>query len=96
GFVSDGYELKPGSEAESVLGEVHEQVMGRPLKTQLATAYLDSRVYVLFDDIPALNYGCTAENIHGFDERVELASVRRITEVMALFIAEWCGVEPLE
>lgn len=96
GFVSDGYELKPGSEAEGVLAEVHEQVMGRPLKTQLATAYLDSRVYVLFDDIPALNYGCTAENIHGFDERVDLASVQRITEVMALFIAEWCGVEPLE
>lgn len=95
GFVSDGYELKPGSDAEAVLGAVHEQVMGRPLKTQLATAYLDSRVYVLFDDIPALNYGCTAENIHGFDERVELASVQRITEVMALFIAEWCGLEEI-
>ncbi|MEM8645202.1 MAG: ArgE/DapE family deacylase [Pseudomonadota bacterium] len=96
GFVADGYELTPGSEAEEVLGSVHAEVMGRPLKTQLATAYLDSRVYVLFDDIPALNYGCTAENIHSFDERVELASVQRITEVMALFIAEWCGVEPVE
>ena len=35
-----------------------------------------------------------AENIHGFDERVELASVRKLTLLLALFIAEWCGLNP--
>ena len=41
----------------------------------------------------SLNYGCIAENYHGFDERVNLASVQRTTAVIARFIAEWCGVE---
>ena len=38
-------------------------------------------------------YGPKAEDIHAFDERVELDSVRKVTQAIALFIAEWCGVE---
>jgi acetylornithine deacetylase len=70
--------------------------MDRPLESSLATAYLDARVYAVYDGIPALNYGCFAENYHGFDERVDLASLQRTTEVIALFIAEWCGLETIE
>jgi acetylornithine deacetylase len=33
------------------------------------------------------------ENAHGFDERVELESVKKVTKTLALFIAGWCGVE---
>ncbi|HEY7764719.1 MAG TPA: ArgE/DapE family deacylase [Aestuariivirgaceae bacterium] len=95
GFFSEGYRLDPGSAAEAVLARAHEAAVGRPLETNLATAYLDARVYSLYDRIPALNYGCIAENYHSFDERVDLASLQRTTEVIALFIAEWCGVEPL-
>ena len=29
------------------------------------------------------------------DERVEIASIRRITRTVALFIADWCGTRPL-
>ncbi len=93
GFHADGYVLKQGSEAEATLARAHQIVMEKPLATHLATAYLDARVYALFDQIPALNYGCIAQNYHGFDERVDLASLERTTEVIALFIAEWCGVE---
>ena len=32
----------------------------------------------------------------GFDERVSLASLKRITGTMALFVAEWCGLESLD
>jgi hypothetical protein len=41
-------------------------------------------------------YGPKSENIHGFDERVSLASLRRITTAMALFVAESVveGVDP--
>jgi acetylornithine deacetylase len=95
GFYAEGYKLEPGSDAEAVLSRAHEIVMGRSLETSLASAYLDARVYTLYDCIPALNYGCFAENYHGFDERVNLASLERTTEVIAFFIAEWCGVEPL-
>ncbi len=93
GFTAEGYVLEPGSDAEAVLTAVHQDVMGRPMQPTPSTAYLDSRVYVLYDNIPALNYGAISENIHGVDERVDLASVQRTTEVIARFIAEWCGVE---
>ncbi|MEM7427764.1 MAG: ArgE/DapE family deacylase [Pseudomonadota bacterium] len=96
GFIADGYTLEPGSDAEATLATAHQKVTGRPLESQLATAYLDSRVYALFDQIPALNYGCTAENIHGYDERVDLASLKRVTEVIARFVANWCGLEPAD
>lgn len=95
GFFAEGYVLQPGSEAEAVLGHAHQGATGRPLETLLTPAYLDTRVYALYDQVPALCYGPTSRNIHGFDECVDLASVKRITGTMALFVAEWCGVEPV-
>jgi acetylornithine deacetylase len=56
-------------------------------------AYLDGRVFVLYGGMPCLVYGPVSQNIHGFDERVSLASVKRVTGTVALFIAEWCGLE---
>ncbi len=60
-FVADGYVLEPGSDAEKILDGAHRSVNGFALESQLATAYLDSRVYASFDQIPALNYGCKAD-----------------------------------
>jgi len=47
----------------------------------------------LYAGIPALVYGPKSKDIHGFDECVELDSVRRITQSTALFLADWCGLE---
>ncbi|UXX81680.1 ArgE/DapE family deacylase [Roseovarius pelagicus] len=93
GFTAEGYVLEPGSEAEAVLGRAHEAAIGAPLQSFTATAYLDTRVYALYNQIPALCYGPISRNIHGYDESVSLSSLKRITGAMALFIAEWCGVE---
>ena len=93
GFFAEGYVLEPGSEAEAVLGQAHETVFRRPLESFMTPGYLDTRVYALYDRIPALCYGPVSENIHGVDERVSLRSVKDITATMALFIAEWCGLE---
>ncbi|WP_137389466.1 ArgE/DapE family deacylase [Rhodoligotrophos defluvii] len=95
GFHTEGYVLEPGSAAERVLAEAHEAATGQPLGTLVTPAYLDTRVYALYDQIPALCYGPVSRNIHGFDECVSISSVKRITTAMALFIAEWCGTEPL-
>ena len=95
GFHAEGYVLEPGSEAEQVLGRAHEDATGETLRTFMTPGYLDTRVYSLYDKIPALCYGPHSQNIHGFDERVSLSSVKRITAAIALFIAEWCGVEPV-
>ncbi|KAK3705221.1 hypothetical protein LTR37_013382 [Vermiconidia calcicola] len=95
GFFSEGYVLEPGSEAENVLRRAHQQAAGEELTTQTSTAYIDARVHSLYDKIPAMVYGPIAGDIHGFDEWVSIESVKRVTTAMALFIAEWCGVEEM-
>ena len=95
GFHTEGYVLEPGSEAENVLGRAHETAIGEPLKSFMTAGYLDTRVYALYNQIPALCYGPISRNIHGFDECVSVSSLKRITQTMALFIAEWCGTESL-
>ena len=96
GFHAEGYVLEPGSEAEAVLGEAHRTATGRPLESFMTAGYLDTRVYALYDQVPALCYGPISQNIHGFDERVSLASLKRITTTIALFIAQWCGLEAID
>jgi acetylornithine deacetylase len=93
GFFAEGFVLEPGTDAEKVFGAAHHRVFGAPLESFTTPAYLDARVTMLYDKIPTLVYGPTSRNIHGIDEAVELASVKRITKTIALFIADWCGVE---
>jgi acetylornithine deacetylase len=95
GFNAEGYILEPGSEAEKVLGIAHEAAFGTPLETRIAPAYLDARVFALYHQIPVLCYGPKGYVSHGFDEYVDLESLRTTTKSMALFIAEWCGTEAL-
>ena len=45
--------------------------------------------------IPATCYGPEASHIHGIDESVGLESFKEVTRVLAVFLAEWCGTEPL-
>jgi acetylornithine deacetylase len=94
GFEAEGYVLKDGEAAVALLGRAHRQVFGTPLEEIATTGTTDARFFGLYAGIPALVYGPNADSIHGFDERVELESVRRCTQAMALFIAEWCGLEP--
>lgn len=93
GFFAEGYVLEEGSEAELTLGRAHAKSYGASLESFVTPGYLDGRVFVLYDDCPCLVYGPYSENIHGFDERVSLSSVKRVTGTIALFIAEWCGLE---
>ncbi|BBK43018.1 acetylornithine deacetylase [Allostella vacuolata] len=93
GFQAEGYVLQGGEAAEAVLDGAHRSVFGEELAPMTCTGTTDARFFGLYAGIPALVYGPKAENIHGFDERVDLESLRRTTQASALFIAEWCGVE---
>jgi acetylornithine deacetylase len=93
GFFAEGYVLEEGTEAERVLADAHFRSYGSKLEARVAQAYVDGRVFMLYDDCPALVYGPKSENYHGFDERVSLSSTQRVTAAIALFIAEWCGLE---
>jgi acetylornithine deacetylase len=57
GFTAEGYVLQEGGEAETCLRESHAKVFQRELTDSVAPAYLDGRVFVLYDDTPALVYG---------------------------------------
>ena len=70
--------------------------MRGPLESFVTPGYLDARVFAIYQNTPCLVYGPISENIHGFDERVSLSSLRRVTGTIALFIAEWCGLEAVE
>jgi acetylornithine deacetylase len=93
GFFARGYILDEGSDAEAALVAAHRTATGgAELDSSLAPAYLDGRVFVLYGDCPCLVYGPYSENIHGFDERVSLSSIRQTTRSLALFTARWCGL----
>jgi acetylornithine deacetylase len=93
GFEAEGYVLEGGEDAVALLARSHARVTGKTLEEIATTGTTDARFFGLYAGIPALVYGPTADGIHGFDEKVELESVRTCTQAMALFIAEWCGLE---
>lgn len=100
GFEAEGYALAEddsaaAAQAIAALETAHRRVTGVDLGKLPITATTDARFFGLYADTPALVYGPKAEAIHGFNERVELESMRRVTQATALFIADWCGVQAL-
>jgi len=95
GFFAQGYVLEEGSDAEKTLADAHAKSYGKSLESFVTAGYLDGRVFILYDDCPCLVYGPYSESIHAFDERVSLSSVKRVTGSIALFMADWCGLETI-
>jgi acetylornithine deacetylase len=50
------------------------------------------RFFHLYGQIPSTCYGPNGSDIHGIDEWVSLSSMQRVTAVLALYIARWCGL----
>jgi len=92
GFQAEGYVLRTGTPAQALLEHCHQEVFGESLQQRLFTGTTDARFFGLYAGIPAMVYGPISQDIHAYDERVELESVRRITQTIALFMADWCGV----
>lgn len=94
GVMHAGYELPEGTDAEASLRAAHAAIhAGNELPSYVMACYLDAAVFSVHGNIPSLVYGPIAENIHGIDERVSLASLRRVTKTLSLFAADWCGVQ---
>ncbi len=98
GFHAEGYALAEDESAAArhaitTLETAHGIVTGSTLDRVAITATTDARFFGLYANTPALVYGPRAEAIHGFNERVDLDSMRRVTQSIALFIAGWCGLE---
>ena len=94
GFLSEGYELADSAEPEAAFGRAFNAVYGGEGQDLVFTALTDTRFYGLNYNIPSLCFGAAGAAMHGFNEYVDLASLRQATKTMALFVADWCGVEP--
>ena len=93
GFQCEGYELEPDAPLISALGSAAARVSGAAPPLFASTATTDARSFHLYGDTPAVCFGPHAENEHGVDERVSLPSMVRTAQAIALFIADWCGLQ---
>jgi acetylornithine deacetylase len=93
GFLSEGYELTNSAEPEAAFAKAFGTVYGGVVPDRAFTALTDTRFYGLNYSIPSLCFGASGAAMHGFNEYVDLESLRKSTKATALFIAEWCGVE---
>lgn len=96
GFQADGHVFEPGTEAEAALARCHGEVMGNALESFSQTATSDTRQYDLYYGIPTLCYGGTGGGSHSPQEYTDLKSMKDTTRIIALFIADWCGLRPIE
>jgi len=65
---------------------------GRLAAEFVSTATTDLRSFVHFGKGNATCFGPMAENIHGDNERVHMASVIHTAKTYALFLARWCHI----
>ena len=94
GFQADDYVLEPGSAFETAVRAAHRRVHGDDPGETILPAVTDCRFYGRYYGIPSLSYGATGSGSHGFDESVDLESIRKVTLAIASFIADWCGTRP--
>ena len=92
GFHAPGCVVDLDSAPMQLLKRCHTAVHGAPPVAYAATGTTDVRLFQLGAGISSTCYGPKAQRIHALDECVEIASMQRVAEVYALFIADWCGL----
>ena len=96
GFQAEGCEISEEDPLITSIKEAHQLVTSNECETLTSTATTDCRFFQLYGDTPATCYGPVAENIHGFNERVSISSTVQVAQVIAVFIANWCGLEKID
>ena len=95
GFLADGCLFPPEQAISQAVAASHQRVTGQPVRHYNAAGLTDARFYPLYQGTEATCYGPDADNIHGIDESVSLASMHAVTQALALTVADWCGTEPI-
>ena len=93
GFQAEGFVLDGTAPLLTALAAAHSHVMNKDAEWFASSATTDARSFNLYGGIPATCYGPEAQNIHGIDESVSIESTLRVAQVLALFMARWCGLE---
>jgi acetylornithine deacetylase len=94
GFQSEGCLLDRAAPLVTELAATHREVVGTEVELVVGTGTTDARSFNLYGPIPATCYGPVGADIHGIDEWVSIDSTVQVTEVLARFVARWCGVTP--
>jgi acetylornithine deacetylase len=92
GFQADPYVQEPGTDFENAVRAAHRRTHGDEPAETILPAVTDARFYGRYYGIPSLCYGSTGSENHGFDESVDLQSIKDVTRTIASFVADWCGV----
>lgn len=91
GFSCEGYAVSPQEPVAATLSDTHQRLLGYAPVPVASTATTDARHFVRYG-ISTVCFGPLAQEIHGIDERVSIASIRRTATVLAAFIQDWCGL----
>ena len=101
GFLAEGYSLGDDTsdnakQAIKTIEYANKIVNKKEIDKISITATTDARFFGLYDNTPTLVFGPEAKDIHGFNECVNLESVKKVTKITALFIAKWCKLEKMK
>lgn len=91
GFSCEGFSLSHDEPVAVALSTAYCHLVGSVAPLVATTATTDARHFVR-RGIPAVCFGPHAEEIHGIDERVSIASMVRSAKVLAAFVQTWCGL----
>lgn len=92
GWRTDPWRQDPGHPFIQTLLDATRQVRGAPAEIIGKAAAMDTR-FASFFGTAAASYGVDGANIHGIDEYVRIDSVIECAQVIALTIANWCGLQ---
>jgi acetylornithine deacetylase len=91
-FRSEGHRIRRDHPVLSTLGDCHRDLIGCDAENYVATCTTDLRAFHSFGRARGSCYGPIAENIHGANERVNIASNQQVARTYTLFLARWCGL----
>jgi len=92
GFQAQGCVIDTTQPAIQQLLLAHRDIAGTDAPLNATPATTDVRFFHLYGQIPSTCYGPNGSDIHGIDEWVSLSSLQRVTSVLALYMARWCGL----
>ena len=77
----------------TLMQEVTQQVTGTTTPLSGMNGGCDAYVRHVYGHTPTVIFGPTGANAHGADEYVDIDDLVAATKVIALTLADWCGVE---
>jgi hypothetical protein len=95
GFQCEGYELARRAADRRGRPTPRSASRAHGRRSYASTATTDARTFHLYGDTPGGSAsGHAPRRIHSIDERVHLPSMLSTAQAVALFVRDWCGVNP--